>query len=161
MDLNIDFPIPVKGGIINRTHMAKELVKKGYCNSISEAYEMYLKPAYVKRETLSPLKTISVIKKAGGTAVLAHLNQLKVKENEILEILKYLKENGLSGIEAYYPEYTDEFTQFCLELCKQTHLLPSGGSDYHGENKKNMLGTGFGSLKIPYSFLEGLRKSCQ
>ena len=44
------------------------------------------------------------------------------------------------------------------QLAAEYGLLMTGGSDFHGENKKDIaLGDGRGGLNVPYSFLEQLR----
>ena len=52
----------------------------------------------------------------------------------------------------------EKFMQQALELAKEFHLLPSGGSDFHGENKPDIsLGSGRGDLAVPMSFCSALR----
>ena len=39
------------------------------------------------------------------------------------------------------------------------NLLKSGGSDYHGQNQPTIhLGSGTGSLEVPYEYLEAIRE---
>ena len=69
-----------------------------------------------------------------------------------------LKELGLDGIEAYYPEHSEGETREYLDIAKRLDLLISGGSDFHGSIKPDLkLGSGFGALRIPYSLLEAMK----
>ena len=44
---------------------------------------------------------------------------------------------------------------FLIDYCKNNNLLISGGSDYHGKNKKNTyLGIGKGNMNIPINILD-------
>ena len=43
------------------------------------------------------------------------------------------------------------------ELAARHGLAPTGGSDYHGENKPGLsVGTGRGDLRVPDEYLDGL-----
>ena len=140
-------------GEIGRPHIAKVLVKKGVVKSFEEAFDKYLKkgaPAYVPKALLSPEEAISLVLKAKGVPVLAHPITLKLDYFSLKKYIKKLKDLGLKGIEAYYTEHSEEFTQEILKYAKEFDLIVTGGSDFHGENKPDIkLGVGLGNLKIP------------
>ena len=47
-----------------------------------------------------------------------------------------------------------------MQLAVKYDLLPSGGSDFHGDNKPGLdLASGYGKLYIPKSFLEDIRQA--
>ncbi len=148
--------------IITRAHFAKILMKKGYINSVKECFDKYMgegQAAYVKREVISPEKTISLINDAGGIAILAHPLLYNLTDDKLNEMILYLKSIGLKGIECIYSTHTEENTRYLIALAKKYGLKVSGGSDFHGENKPNLdLGTGYGNLYVPYEVLENLRK---
>ena len=49
-----------------------------------------------------------------------------------------------------------------LLLAEKYGLLPSGGSDFHGENKPDIrLGTGRGTLNVPDEWYEALREAAE
>lgn len=148
--------------VTGRSQIAKAMMKKGYVNSVKEAFDKYLsfgKPAFVKRKTLSPEKAIEIIKNSGGFASLAHLNQTKKSDEELYGILTHLKECGLDAIEGYYTEYTDDMNERYRKMARDIGLKLTGGSDFHGTNKTDHeLGTGSGNLRIPYKILDLLRK---
>ena len=72
------------------------------------------------------------------------------------------KEAGLMAMETRYPLFSPEETQQADMLVEEFSLLPSGGSDYHGERKPDIhLGTGKGDLAIPLSYYENLKAAAQ
>ena len=91
-------------------------------------------------------------------AILAHPISLGVKTREIQEQkIKKLKKIGLDGIEVYYPRHSANYTLWLKEIAKKYDLLISGGTDFHGENIKDIkLGTGFGNMKIPDQVYDNL-----
>lgn len=148
--------------IITRAHFAKVLMQKGYISSVKECFNKYMgenKPAYVKREVISPEETISLIKNAGGIAILAHPLLYNFPKEELSKMLVYLKSIGITGMECLYSTHSKEDTEYLTNLAKELNLKISGGSDFHGENKPNLdLGTGYGTLYVPYEILENLKK---
>ncbi len=152
-------------GEIGRPHIARLLFEKGVVKSIQEAFDKYLKkgaPAYVPKALLSPEEAISLILKAGGVPVLAHPITLKLSEEELFSYIKGLKSLGLKGIEAYYTEHTQEFTEFLLDCANKLGLLITGGSDFHGKNKPDIkLGVGFGNLRVPDECFSRVLKELQ
>lgn len=148
--------------VTGRSQIARVMMKKGYVSTVKEAFEKYLgfgKPAYIKRKSLTPEKAIEIIKKSGGKAILAHLNQIGKTDEELCVLLRHLKEFGLDGIEGYYTEYTDDMNERYRKMADDLGLLLSGGSDFHGANKDGYeLGTGKENLKIPYEVLEKIKQ---
>ena len=150
------------GEIVTRAHFANVLLQKHFVHSRNEAFSRYLSPGcpgYVKREFLSPRICIETIRQAGGVAVLAHPTLYGLDTAQIIRLCEELREYGLVGIECYYATYTAAQTANMEKIARQTHLLPSGGSDFHGDNKPDIrLGTGKGNLSIPYCIWERLRE---
>lgn len=92
---------------------------------------------------------IDAIKKAGGLVFLPHLFIYKWAENIYELIEDILKEYDIDGIECYHSEFSEENIKYLLKLCEDRNYFISGGSDYHGINKKNIeLGIGKGNLNI-------------
>lgn len=93
-------------------------------------------------------KTSEIVKKSGGMVFIPHI--FEYGENSI-KILNYILDNyKFDGIECYYRNFTQEKTNFLLDICKKHNLYKSGGSDYHGKNKPGVeIGTGEGNLNVP------------
>lgn len=127
-------------GIVGRMHIATELLRKGYCASITEAFDRYLGEkgvAYIPSKRMTPLEGVKLIKQAGGQAVLAH--PLNYYQKKILSsLIEGLKPYGLAGLEVYYPTHSLEDTANLYEIAKGYRLFATGGTDYHGENKKGV-----------------------
>jgi len=97
---------------------------------------------------------VTLIKKAGGKAFLAHLYGYFVDDHE--EFLNSIVSlNSLDGIECYHSLHTIDKTKHLLNYCSDHKLYASGGSDYHGKLKPNVkIGESISDIKIPYEILE-------
>lgn len=97
-------------------------------------------------------EAIKGIKDCGGLAFMPHLYIYKwISDDKKEDFINDITDNyDIDGIECYYSTFTEEQTQYLLNLCEKKKLFKSGGSDYHGLNKPNIsLGKGQGNLKIP------------
>lgn len=126
---------------MGRPHIAQALLEKGYITSFKEAFDKYISregPAYVEREKITQVEAVELILRANGLPVLAHPFTIDDPEAMIIK----LKAAGIIGIEAYYKNYTAEETRTLVGWADKHHLLPSGGTDYHGldENIEVMIG---------------------
>ena len=148
--------------VLTRAHYARYLLEHGYVKSIKEAFDRYLGdhcPCYVPREKVTPFQAVSLIRRAGGVPVLAHPILYHMSDARLDQLVKDLKAAGLVGIEAIYSTYAPSEERQIRRLAEKYELLPSGGSDFHGENKPGLdLGTGYGRLYVPEEILTALRK---
>ena len=148
--------------VLCRAHFAQIMVRKGYAESVKDAFNRYLSVgcyAYSNRQALTATEAVSLIRQAGGIAVAAHLHLIKKPDDELREYLKGLIPYGLDGIEGYYTDYTPDMEARYRAMAKELGLVISGGTDYHGANKPHIaIGKGRGNLEIPYSVLDGLRE---
>ncbi len=160
--ISIDELKEIAGEQLGRPHIAFMLYKKGYCSSPEEAFEKFLRkgaPAYFDKFRYSPKEAIDMIHSSKGIAILAHPGLIKIDNNEKIELVKFLKTLGLDGIEVFYSDHTEEDEKFFMEIAKKEGLLISGGSDFHGENKKGIaLGYGRNNLKIDYLYLKRMKE---
>ncbi|MEI6124977.1 MAG: PHP domain-containing protein [Pseudomonadota bacterium] len=152
------------GGQVGRPHFAQVLVQKGYVKTPREAFERYLAkgaPAYSDKFRFPPEEAIAHIRSAGGIPVLGHpstLNRSTIAglESVVQELVGY----GLMGIEVYYSDHTGPQIKLYEELAAKHNLLITGGSDFHGKSIKGIdLGSGKGSLHVPYACLAKMKKS--
>ena len=149
------------GKVLCRAHFAQIMVRKGYAESVKDAFNRYLSVgcyAYSNRQALTGPEAVSLIHEAGGIAVAAHLHLIKMPDEELKEYLKSLIPYGLDGVEGYYTDYTPDMERRYRAMAEELGLVISGGTDYHGANKPHIsIGKGKGDLEIPYSVLDGLR----
>ena len=134
---------------IGKPNFARALVAKGYISSPKEAFSpgVFLEAPAAKavgRKKMSAAEAISLLKEAGGMAVLAHPAKIKgigqrgSEEfwNNFEELLKGLKKLGLKGLECLYPIHTEEETLRFVDLASKYHLHITEGSDFHGDDLK-------------------------
>ncbi len=148
------------GTTITRAHFANAMLRKGYISSRNEAFSKYIGndgPAYVPRENFTIEDCINMIHKAGGRAVLAHPLLYGYSRSETTDLIRILAKSGLDGVETIYTTHTPQDTNHLLQVCETLNLFPTGGSDFHGENKPGTkLGFGHGGLKVPEEFLKAI-----
>ena len=160
-----EFPTKVPG----RPHIAKIMYKKGYVDSINEAFVKYLGNGKVgdSRIHQEPIeKLIELSKESKCLIFLAHPHTLMSNKNysnnqkwindDFVSYIEKLADLGIDGLETNYSSYNSETTSSLSSIAKKLDLLESGGTDYHGENKPN-INIGFGyenkPLKTPYELL--------
>ena len=147
-------------GEFNRAHVARVLMAKGYVASVDEAFKTLLKPGggfYTPARRITAAAAIRFIKTYGAAAVMAH-GLLSMSAEQMREFLPEAKNAGLDAIETRYSEYDEKDIATSVSFCEEFGLLQSGGSDFHGGTKPDIaLGTGKGSLFVPYEFYENLR----
>jgi len=150
---------------ICRPHIAQILLRKGYVASVADAFDRFLGddgPAYVSRALPTASEAISLIRELGGLAVLAHpgyAGRLKQSFNELCATLKGF---GLAGLETLYSSHTQQQTDRFRSIAREHGLLITGGSDFHGDTKPEILvGTGYGNLRVPAELLEELEAASQ
>ena len=150
------------GGSVGRPHFAAVMKRKGYVPDIATAFREYLGaggPAYMTRRLLAPEEAIDLARRSGGVPVLAHPHTLGLDNSgEYAATYRWLARIGLVGVECFYSEY-DPATRRDLERSVRSFgLLPSGGSDFHGDYKPGLrVGVGRGNLEVPDRVLEALR----
>jgi len=150
------------GGQVGRPHFANVLLEKKYVRSFQEAFDRFLKkgaPAYVDKFRFTSREALHFINEAKGVAVLAHPNTLGVNGySELEKLILKLVEEGLKGIEVYYPEHSSAEVVQYETLAKRYGLLPTGGTDYHGMEKNGLdIGVGRGEMKLSYAIVENLK----
>jgi predicted metal-dependent phosphoesterase TrpH len=135
-----------------RPHVGRALVKGGYCTSMDEAFERFLKknrPAYVPKTKISALQAIELIHEAGGLAVMAHPGL-----NRTDDFIPALVDAGMDGIECFHSKHSASDSQRYLRLAAKYNLLVTGGSDCHGLSKGKPL---IGGVKLPYDYVQKLK----
>ena len=132
----------VPGEIYTRSHIAEMLSQKGLADSYEAAFEQYLgrgNDFYIGRDYITAARAIESIKAGGGVSVLAHPGKLE-NQNRIIEGLRNFE---LEGLEVYYPDHSSRTNLNLLQKADKHDMLITGGSDFHGHDKRssNQLGT--------------------
>ncbi len=143
------------------THLALELKRMGYAQTLQEAFNGIIKKIKIdyKSKKFTTKKVIHEIINANGVAVLPHpwcLSKPIINdfENYIFKLMDY----GLVGIEttgAHYQEH-EKFIETIKDIAKKYKLVETGGSDFHGLNffPENEIG----KFNVSYSVVEKLRQ---
>lgn len=125
-----------------RPHIADLLIQQGYAKNRDEAFAKYLHPRgpyYVIQWSPDPIELVTLARQAGAVPVLAHPFSSKRKPLPD-EVIAQMAHAGLFGIEAYHREHDQSATKHAIDLAKSLGLEVTGGSDYHGTGKPNVLG---------------------
>lgn len=95
----------------------------------------------------------NAIKAAGGYVFIPHIYEYG--DNNDMLLARMLKDKRIDGIECYYTTFTNEETEYLINICQKKHLFMSGGSDYHGKFKPNIeMAIGYNNLKIPVEIID-------
>ena len=149
-------------GQTGRPHIARLLVDKGVTKSVDLAFKHYLRrgaAAYAERFRFSAHDAISMIRGAGGIAVLAHPASLDPTLRSIPSLLKDLFKVGLGGVEAYYPSHSPKAVKALLKMADEMDLLITGGSDFHGiERPAYNIEEWLRKTSLPYDIVTTMKK---
>lgn len=141
-------------GSVGRPHIARELIRIGAATDTHDAFTRYLTPgcpAYVDREPFSPEDAVDLLSSFGVIPVLAHPFTTGAPALWAERLIPH----GLKGFETYYAEYSPEQHQQLRAIADELSLIPTGGSDYHGNGYKE--GRELGAAPVPDESWERLR----
>lgn len=136
-------------GAMGRPHIAEALVEGGYVKDFNEAFERYIGedcPAYVEKFKMSPDEAIRHIHGASGLAFVAHPGFYLEDGDSFSQLLDY----GFDGIEVYHSKHGAETAARLTSIAEERGLLMSGGSDFHGFARRDVLG----APRVPFEFYE-------
>lgn len=120
------------GAQLGRPHLARLLVERGWCRDVKEAFDRFLgsgRSAWVERFKLEGADAIRLIHRAGGTATVAHPGSSKLERWDILQLARA----GLDGLESLHSDHNPSVRDRYLKFAREFDLVPTGGSDFHGE----------------------------
>ena len=137
------------GGALGRPHVARALIAAGVCRDFREAFDRYIgpgRPAYVAKPKLDVRDAVDTIHRAGGLAIWAH-----PAADGRRDVIESLRREGLDGVEVLHPGHSADDVARLSALCAYLGLVPSGGSDWHGEASGRRA---LGSMNVPAEWLE-------
>ncbi|MBM6760811.1 PHP domain-containing protein [Megamonas hypermegale] len=165
LDISIEKVQPyVSGDGMDKYAILRYLVtNQSAVGDIQYLWDKYIDPAFRKLklgivENPKAEDAIAQMKMAGAVTSLAHFHKkigfINNNRAEQEHHIKYLHEMGLDGMEAYYPNYTDDDRAFAHYMIEKYNLLPTGGTDFHGANRPSVeLGTGTNNnMNVPDEF---------
>ena len=131
-----------------KPHLGRILLERGLAENIDEAIKKYLKnvPA---RDRIDAKTAVEAILASGGVPVWAHPlggeGEKRLTPEKFDDLLKTLIAYGIRGMECHYSRYSPEEADFLIRTARERGLLVTGGSDYHGTNKRGITLGGLGS----------------
>jgi len=137
---------------VGRPHIAALMVEKGWVKDIRKAFDKYLaegQPGYVPKWKQTPSEALQLIREAGGVSVMAH-PMITNKD----ALIPKLAEEGLDGLEVYYPNCPDNIRHYYEGIAGKLGLIMTGGSDAHGKAKNS---TWLAKVTVPYTVVENLK----
>src|SRR5207302_11299621 len=103
-------------------------------------------------------ETVWLISRVRGSRVLAHPVYTARIQEPFERLCETLKGLGLMGLETFYSSHNRQQTDRYRSIAGEQGLLVTGGSDFHGDAKPQLLvGTGYGNLDIPADLLDPMR----
>ncbi len=120
------------GKTIGRPHVARAIQETGAVGSVKEAFDRFLgegRPAYVQRFRLEVDEAVRLVRGAGGTVTVAHPGVSRLERGD----LQRLGAAGVVGVETHHPDHNPSVREKYLRLADELRLVPTAGSDYHGE----------------------------
>lgn len=149
------------GDVIARPHIARVLVKKGYARDAYDAFDRFLgkgQPCYVDRPRVEVAEAVAAARAAGGVTIVCHPHTLGFKDDaSALQFLVTCRDAGVDAVEVRLGTSAPADDRRWESLADRAGLLPSGGSDFHGENKPGVrVGAGRGRLDVPMAWLDAL-----
>jgi hypothetical protein len=123
------------GRAVSRGHLAQALVKKGFVPNVCAAFPDVLGPETVKPPAADARGIVRELSRLGGIAVWAHPSPPLLDR-----FLAALVEAGLGGVELHTPRRSSGEKRQVESRIAGHGLFVSGGSDWHGHNRREPLG---------------------
>lgn len=120
---------------ISRTHFAQWLLAQGRVGSMQGAFDKYLgngRPADVPMPWVELPEAVSLIREAGGTAVLAHPGRYPLTRTKLRSLIGAFAEAGGEAMEVATATEKPDMIRYLGQLAVQAGLEASQGSDFHG-----------------------------
>ena len=131
----------IASNIVDNKDNEKLLLKTfGYIPGRGEFIETIMNegcPAYVKKETISPMEASSLIRESGGKVVLAHPVAYKYEDgltdNEILNLVKEMNPDGIEANYIYVDRNGNKINESIHwnDFANHHNLITTIGSDFH------------------------------
>jgi len=150
-------------GHVGRAAVGRALVRGGWCATFEEAMDRYLGdygerlawvPSQIPYASLEEVVLRAIASK--GLPVLAHPLSYRLGEAELEELVRCfssLTRTAPAGIECLYSPYCEADRKKLAELGARYGLLPSAGSDFHGNDRRSM------TAEFPVEIYEALERA--
>ncbi len=177
-DLTLAYLTKMTGNVdsIGRPHFARamidlhpELIGEQNADTWNRVFTDWLGTdgaAYVSKTSMPIEEFVEAAKGSGTVFSIAHplvnyvdeINPISI-ETTMPRVMASLRERGFAGVEAHYGGTSAGIRALMVKLTRDAGMIPTGGSDYHGTYKTDVL-LGFGrtgDLRVPDEVLEELK----
>ena len=124
-----------------KPHLGKILLDRGLAPDLDSAIGRYLGNV-PGRDRIEAETAVRAIEAAGGVSVWAHPlggeGERRLTAEGFAAQLEALLGCGIRGMECWYARYSLKEVRFLLDHAERAGLIVTGGSDYHGTNKKGL-----------------------
>ncbi len=139
---------------LGRPHVARALVNRGAVADMQTAFDRYIgwgKPAFEAKNLPSFAELATLVHSLGGVLSAAHL-----KERGSRGYLERLRNEGLDAVEVRHPRHPADLRYRLERRAESLGLLPTGGSDWHGDATGGQTHATIGSQRVPAEWLDSL-----
>ena len=158
-------PTKVIGRVMTKEEAEEEEKKGNHVVEVADGFRRVVaapKPMDIVEidaiSALSDADQVVIACGGGGIPVLAHPLLYKFSDDALDRCVLELKSLGIKALEVYYSRNLSTDTLRMKALADKYGLYYSGGSDFHGTYKPDIdIGTGTGSLVVPYELLDRLK----
>lgn len=143
-------------GAVGRPHVARALVALGAVRDVQDAFDKYLgngRAAFVPKVLPRIADVTTLVRAAGGVTSAAHL-----KDRGVKPILQLLRKAGVDGVEVRHPSHDESTIKRLNKLFAELDLVPTGGSDWHGDFAVDRPAASLGSQDVPPTWLEQVER---
>ena len=153
--------LPDDTSSFTRPHIARALVRTGYCRNVEEAFGRFLRRGAAAHEPspgIPSRQAIDAIHAAGGLACLAHASRSRGTDaaGGMESFVERLVQRGLDGIETDHPSLKRVQRKNLRRLARRWDLVECFGSDYHEPARSTGPGVDVGDRKALDRLLERL-----
>lgn len=131
-----------------KPHLGRILLERGLAENIDEAIRKYLKNV-PGRDRIDAKTAVEAIEASGGVSVWAHPlggeGEKRLSPEKFEGLFTALTGYGIRGMECHYSRYSAAEAAFLESRARERGLTVTGGSDYHGLNKRGIELGGLGS----------------
>ena len=124
-----------------KPHLGRIIRDRGLAPDLDSAIRGFIRDV-PGRDRIEAQTAIEAITAAGGCPVWAHPlggeGEKRLSSEKFENLLETLCGYGLRGLECRYSRYGRKESEFLLDHAERLGLTPTGGSDYHGSNKKGI-----------------------
>jgi len=149
-----DVQAVAQGSALGRPHVARALVARRCVVDVGMAFDRYLGPgraAFVPKVLPPVSDVIALVRQSGGVTAAAHL-----KDRGNADTLRMLAVAGMDAVEVLHPSHDARTRKRILGAANAAGLLPTGGSDWHGDTPSRDVRGALGAMAVPATWLAAL-----